>query len=248
MSRLHVFYRSTGPDRFPRRPPYFDKLLCLKSFLRSFRHVAHAAEITFVNDGPVPEDRVALMARWGNVVSLPGIGNGPSFRHCAALAAALPEDAVAYLCEDDYLHLEPALTKLVEVFDTVPEADYVTLYDHLDRYTRRDDAGGGLARIVLAAGRHWRTVDSTCLTFGVRPARIRSDQWIVRACTMKKGRPADHLMWHVIQGRKLFAWKFPKRLLLGAVPSLATHMDTRALAPTIDWDAAAAEATRELLD
>ncbi len=243
MKRLHVFYRSTGSDRFPRRPPYLDKLLCLRSFLASYRHVAAEAAITFVNDGPVPEDRLALMRRWGDIVALPGIGNGPSFRHCAALAAALPGDRVAYLCEDDYLHLEPALGRLLEVFDTVPAADYVTLYDHLDRYTRRDDADGGRSRILLAAGQHWRTVDSTCLTFGVRAARLKSDLWIVRACTMKKGRPADHLMWHVIQGRKLFAWKLPKRLLLGPMPSLATHMDTRALGPLVDWTKAA-EAAR----
>ncbi len=248
MSRLRVFYRSTGGDRFPRRPPYFDKLTCLRSFLRTFRRVAHAADVTFVNDGPVPDDRVALMQRWGEVVELGGIGNGPSFRYCAGQAAVLPDDTVAYLCEDDYLHVEAALPRLVEVFETVPEADYVSLYDHPDRYRRKDDAGGGRARVVLAAGQHWRTVDSTCLTFGVRPAKLRRDLWIVRGCTMRRGRPADHVMWRAIQGQKLFAWRFPKHLLLGPMPSLATHLDTNALAPMVDWTAVAAEATGDLLD
>lgn len=239
MSELFVVYRSTGSDRFPRRPPYFDKLVCLKSFLLSFRHVKGRGRILFLNDGPVPEERVALMRRWGSVVELPGLGNAPSFRRAVASALTMPDDAIAYLAEDDYLHLEPALDRMMSVFGVIRAADYVTLYDHLDRYTRTDDVHGGRSHVILAAGQHWRTVDSTCLTFGARVGRLRRDHWIVRLATMPKKRPKDHLMWRLIQGDRAFAWKFPKRMLLGPVPSLATHLDTRSLAPLVDWAAVA---------
>jgi len=116
MSGLFVVYRSTGPDRFPRRPPYFDKLLCLRSFLLSFRRVGGEKRILFLNDGPVPDERVALMRRWGSVIDLPGLGNGPSFRRAVESALAMPDGTVAYLAEDDYLYLEPALERVTGVF------------------------------------------------------------------------------------------------------------------------------------
>ena len=102
--------------------------------------------------------------------------------------------------------------------------------------------------MVVAGGQHWRTVESTCLSFGARVARLRSDRWTVRLTTQRRGRPADRVMWRLIQGRKLFAWKFPKRMLFGPVPSLATHLDTESLAPVVNWDAVAAEAAAASLD
>lgn len=248
VTQLTVFYRSTGPDRFPRRPPYFDKLTCLRSFLLAFRAVRHRASIVFLNDGPVPEDREDLMRRHGTVIALPGIGNSPSFRRCVESALALRDEAIAYFAEDDYLYLEPALERMMAVFDTVPAADYVTLYDHLDRYTRRDDARGGMSRIAVAGGQHWRTVESTCMTFGARVRRLRSDRWVLRLGTAPKQRPKDRLMWRLLQGQHLFRWKFPKRMLLGPVPSLASHMDTASLAPVVDWEAVARTAAEAAPD
>lgn len=248
MSELVVVYRSTGPDRFPRRPPYFDKLACLRSFLLSYRHVRQRGRIVFLNDGPVPEDRVALMRAWGTVVELGGIGNGPSFKASVQAALEASDDAIAYFAEDDYLYLEPGLERLLAVFQAVPDADYVTLYDHLDRYTRHDDAKGGMSRLYVAAGQHWRTVESSCLTFGARVRRLRHDAWITRVAAAWQRRPKDRLMWRLIQGQKYFAWKLPKRTLLGAVPALATHMDARSLAPIVDWAAVARAAADARLD
>jgi hypothetical protein len=245
---LVVLYRSTGPDRFPRRPAGFDKLTCLRSFLLALLPVRERARVVFLNDGPVPEDRAALMRRFGAVVELPGLGNSPSFRRALEEALALPDETVAYFAEDDYLYLEPAFTRLLAVFDTVPAADYVTLFDHRDRYTRDDDARGGLSRIVVAGGQHWRTVESTCMTFGARVRRLRADRWIVTLATTTKRRPKDRVMWRLLQGQHLFAWKFPKRVLLGPVPSLATHMDTEGLAPLVDWEQAARHAAGAVLD
>ena len=42
-------------------------------------------------------------------------------------------DTILYFVEDDYLHLPGWLDVLLEGF-SIPEADYVTLYDHKDKY------------------------------------------------------------------------------------------------------------------
>ncbi len=215
-------------------------MLCLMSFLGAFERVRDRADITFVNDGPMPDDRLAIMGQWGRIVSFPGLGNSPSYRQALALAIAHPADSLVYFAEDDYLYTRQALEKLLAAFDELPEADYVTLFDHLDRYTRTDDARGGYSRLYLAGGIHWRTVESTCMTFGARTGRLRSDSWIHRLGTVPKT-PRDRTIWRCTQGEKEFFWKFPKRTLIGPVPSLATHMDPEGLAPNVDWERVAAE-------
>jgi hypothetical protein len=237
---LHIFYRSTGGDNKKNRPPYYSKMLCLRSFLRAFARVRDRASITFVNDGPMPDDRLAVMKEWGRIVSFPGLGNSPSYRETLALAVALPEEGLVYFAEDDYLYTEPALEMLLAAFDTLPEIEYVTLFDHLDRYIRTDDSRRGYSRVYLAGGMHWRTVESTCMTFGARVEALKNDAWIHKLGTVPKT-PRDRAIWRCTQGEKEFFWKFPKRTLIGPIPSLATHMDPEGLAPNIDWVAVARE-------
>jgi hypothetical protein len=237
---LHIFYRSTGGDNKKDRPPYYSKMLCLRSFLRAFARVRDRARVTFVNDGPMPDDRLAVMAEWGEIVSFPGLGNSPSYRETLALALRLPSDSLVYFAEDDYLYTEPAFEKMLAAFDELPRVDYITLFDHLDRYLRTDDSRRGYSRVYIAGGHHWRTVESTCMTFGARVSRLKSDAWIHRLGTVPKT-PRDREIWRCTQGEKQFFWKLPKRTLIGPIPSLATHMDPAGLSPNIDWQAVADE-------
>jgi hypothetical protein len=229
-----MLYRSTGGDHQKHRPAYYSKMLCLRSFLRAFYRVRDRASVTFVNDGPVPEDRRRIMEQWGCMVSLPGLGNSWSYRRTLAMASALPEDSLVYFAEDDYLYTEPAFVKLLAVFEALPRVDYVTLFDNLDRYIRSDDARGGYSKVFVACGLHWRTVESACMTFGARTARLKRDAWIHRVGTVSNS-PADRFIWRCAQGEKWFFWKFPKRMLVGPMPSLATHMHSPGLAPNVDW-------------
>lgn len=133
VSPLRILYRSVGGENPKSRPPYYSKLLCLRSLLRAASRLPHRPHITFVNDGPMPGDRLADMEKWGEVVSLPGVGNSPSYRGVLKLALRLPPDALVYLAEDDYLYTEHALEKLLGALTELPRADYVSLFDHLDR-------------------------------------------------------------------------------------------------------------------
>ena len=78
------------------------------------------------------------------------------------------------------------------------------------------------------------------MTFGARVGRLRSDAWIHRLGTVPKT-PRDRTIWRCTQGEKEFFWKFPKRTLIGPIPSLATHMDPEGLSPNVDWEAIAEE-------
>lgn len=239
--RLYIIYRSTGGDNRKNRPPYYSKMLCLRSFLAAAARVRDRATITFMNDGPMPEDRLAIMRAWGTVESLPGLGNSPSYRKALEMAVALPADALVYFAEDDYLYRPEAFEKILAAFDTLPNVDYITPFDHLDRYIRRDDSRRGYSRVYVAGGIHWRTVESSCMTFGARVRRMRSDAWIHRLGTVPNT-PRDRIIWRCALGEKWFFWKFPKRTLVGPIPSLATHMEPAGMAPNVDWERVAAEA------
>jgi len=233
--RIEIFYRSTGGESSEDRPSYYSKGLCLASMLAAARAVHPSPAITFVNDGPMPDDRVAVMEGAGKVVPLPGLGNSASYRQTLQMALDAPDDAVVYLAEDDYLYRRDALRRLADALVELPGVDYFTLYDHLDRYTRSDDAMGGLSRIFVPAGHHWRSVESTCMTFAARAETLRRDSWIHRYCT-RRSAPDDRKLWRMTQGTTKYWWKLPKRTLVGPVPSLATHMVTPFLAPGISWE------------
>lgn len=218
----------------------YSKMRCLLSLLRAYDRVRDVSTLTFLNDGPMPDDRREIEQAWGEIVDLPGLGNSPSYRVALQRALLLPEGSIVYFAEDDYLYTEAALESLLGAFDEIPTADYVTLYDHVDRYQRTDDAGGGLSRVFIGGNRHWRTVESTCMSFGARVSRLKRDAWIQRLATMSRT-PKDRVLWRLTQGQKWYFWKFPKRTLLGAMPALATHMERDMMAPNVDWAQVARE-------
>ena len=176
LAMLYLIYRSSGATNLKNRPEFFDKSVALGSFLRAAEGIDTPHTVLFLNDGPIPEDRARLMRGSGRVVELPGLGNSGSYLKAVAEATA-PEFAEAdlvLLSEDDYLYLPAAFRELVTAAEAIPEASYFTLYDHRDRYTRTDDADGARARVYLAGDRHWRTVESTCMSYGARVGRCEA--------------------------------------------------------------------------
>lgn len=245
-STIHFFYRSTGGDNGKDRPAFHSKMLCLRSFLRAWQHVRSRATLTFINDSPMPDDRLHVMGEWGKIISFPGLGNSQSYRQVLALATALPSTDLVYFAEDDYLYKQEAFTQMVHAFAELPTVEYITLFDHLDRYLRTDDAGGGRSRVMLAVDRHWPTVESTCMTFSARIHALKRDVWIHRLFTIPRT-PRDRHIWRCTQGLTYFFWKFPKSRLISPIPSLATHLDPSALAPHTDWAAIATEVNNDSL-
>lgn len=237
---LRVLYRSTGPGNRKSRPPFFDKAMCLASFLRSVETV-EGAEIVFLNDGPIPATRLKVMSSTGQVMSLPGLGNSASYRLAVSLAtrSQLGHEDLVFLAEDDYLYLPDAFPALLTAAQALPFVSYFSPYDHVDRYRRSDDADRGLSRVFVAGPRHWRTVESTCMTYLARLGALRRDSWIHRAGSRNIS-PRDRMIWRAVQriGRYRIlprAGAGPPHRLVSALPALATHLEDGQLAPMIDW-------------
>jgi hypothetical protein len=150
---LHLVYRSYGGENFKRRPFYYSKMLALISFVRAATGVK-GAELLFLNDGPIPDDKLAVMRRYGRVAQTGEEAKGMRASYRAALDLVTTEswtddDVVCYV-EDDYLFMAGALIALTEAVAGLPEASYFSLYGTLADY---DDP---LERIEHAVPRDWK--------------------------------------------------------------------------------------------
>jgi hypothetical protein len=181
---LRMVYRSYGGENMKSRPPFYSKLLALASFV----HAAEAAdaEVTFLNDGPLPADRAALMAGRGEIISIAGgpIGLRGSYIKSLGMPAdkGWPPDDLVYFCEDDYLHTADAFTRLAAAAELIPSASYFALHGDLPRssdefppkWKRRPDA--------TVEDSTWTNIPSTTSTFGGRVGAIADDMPIFKQC------------------------------------------------------------------
>ncbi len=271
--RLHVVYRSHGGENAKGRPDWYDKRVGLESFCRAVEHVRTQRpdtdpEVLFLNDGPIPADRLELMRAWGDPVTIDGGSNRRSY----LTALGLPRrrgwaaDDVLLLAEDDYLWRPEALTALVDAARDPrhARADYFAPY------------GDEVPDTGLPV--RWARVESTTSTFAGRVGALREDERLLWLCALSGGN-FDYASCLTLQGRRRFtlreivehhdpaagtpAWKSAlrrgyltgmrvavdvrslrrpsrRRVLLGAEPALATHMETGWIVPG-PWERIASE-------
>ena len=238
---IHFIYRSApGSSKKETRPSYFDKVSCLKSFLKAVDYVDSEmrGDLIFLNDGELDSSIMEIMnSSKSELIQLGGIGNSSSLRAAHELARTRNWDSsdIIYFAEDDYMYKEEAFAFLLGAASAIKEGHYFTLYDHPDRYTRSDDVNNGYSKIYVSPDCHWRTVESTCQTYGVRIKSFKKDQWIHKLGT-SLNTPRGREMFRAVQGIGKYFWKFPKHKVISPMPSLCTHMETQLLANNVNWE------------
>ncbi|MEZ0163151.1 hypothetical protein AB2L27_00055 [Kineococcus sp. LSe6-4] len=207
---LHVVYRSHGGENAKGRPSWYSKSLALDSFLRSVREAGaagDAVDVVFLNDGPVPSERLAPMREHGTVRAITGGSNRASYLSGLALAARsdwADEDVVLF-AEDDYLWRPDALVCLLRAARQ-RRADYLAPYgvgthDDIDGRVpvwRRPRAGRGEEAIPADVVR-WVPHQSTTSTFAVRLGALRQDHRLLVLCCLSGG-DFDHTSLLAVQG------------------------------------------------
>lgn len=207
---LHLVYRSYGGENTKRRPPFYSKLLTLLSFIRAAERLPDA-DLVFVNDGPIPEDRLRLMTAAGSVISLGDTAAG--MRASYVFALDLPDregwasDDVVMFVEDDYLFAADAFVTLAPAVDD-PSMDYFSLYGERPDTTsiegRREfsvPAGWHPQPDVVINGRTWFNQPSITSTFGARVGALRADRDIFDQCMRPfRRRFLDHETFLMVQG------------------------------------------------
>ena len=208
---LHVVYRSCGGENLKARPEYYSKLLALMSFLQCFQQLEPGfAEIIFLNDGPVPRDRLQVMEKSGEVLARSNLGLRGSWQSALALPAqrGWPGNDLVWLAEDDYLYRPHALKDLITAAEVYPEADYFALYAmvgsrlpngglSVDRVPNQDRSPEAAAKLVN--GHPWCRAISTTSTFGARVKPLCEDR-IMMQLASRSGGAWDHTISLMIQG------------------------------------------------
>ncbi|HKU38198.1 MAG TPA: hypothetical protein VJR89_08625 [Polyangiales bacterium] len=211
-------YRSYGGENKKGRPFYYSKLVALLSLVRAVGELDSGSfELVFLNDGPIPQDRLRVMQRSGEVVARERLGMRGSMR----AALSLPEergwadDDVVWFAEDDYLYKPEALRGLAGAAAAFPDAQYFALYaligDRLPNggvqpadYPVPASWRASEARDV--AGHNWTRALSTTSTFGARVKPLREDRTMM-FLTMWSGGGWDHTTCLLYQGYRPFTWR-----------------------------------------
>lgn len=132
-------------------------------------------------------------------------------------------DTAIYFVEDDYLHRPGWVDALIEAFDL--PVDYITLYDHLDKYLEYPKLQ---SKIFVTSSCHWRTTPSTTNTYAMRASSLMQDLSVHRRFSLGRKITADH--------DKFTSLKKKGRVLISAVPGFSTHAEPKFSSPRIDWE------------
>lgn len=166
-----------------------------------------------------------------------GGSSAASWRYGADFALAIPglaDTDYIYHLEDDYIHRRDSLNVLMEGLE---RADYVSLYDHADKYIpaskggnlQIDNNGGENTRVILTKSAHWKMTNSTTLTFAVQVSTFKEDKPLWDKWTAETY-PHDFDAFLELRAKG--------RSLITPIPGWSTHCEPRWAAPLIDWEKA----------
>jgi hypothetical protein len=251
---LYNLYRISDAGRVKDKIEGATKINCLKNFIGVFG----TGGLTVFADN-CSEATINGIKELGIEPVLTSLGNSGSFKHIVDFAVThFTDHDLVYLVEDDYWHLPLAKQALLEGLQI---ADYVTLYNHPDKYTSYNAGGPNpfikdnseKGRVYLSKTCHWKTSNSTTMTFATTVAVLKQDRQLIWKFIQEKI-PDDFTMFLVLtkqlhlpliktkRFRKIF-WRvlknyfgIKKRTLITALPGFSTHLETAYLGPLTDWE------------
>lgn len=160
-------------------------------------------------------------------------GSGyPFFMMLEKMIQESEDDDILYFLENDYIHRENADKVLLEGIHL--GADYVTLYDHPDKYLEPENGGNPYCRgaseetrVYLSKSCHWKLTNSTTGTFAGSVYSFKRDFEIFKKYTNSK---------HLYDFDMFIELRENNRSLLSPIPSYSTHGELSTMAPLINWE------------
>lgn len=127
---------------------------------------------------------------------------------------------LVYVCEDDYLHTEKAISLIKYFFNNNTFNGFFVPYDYPDRYTIDQTR---MCELFYTNIGHLRTIPSATLTM-----IARSETWLkYRYDILRAGVFADD-SW---------TWKaFAQSKAVCTIPGIATHLQDNCITPRVDWE------------
>lgn len=222
--KIHIYYRhavTNSPGRW--RPLWFNYENCFKNLLKTIKGYDNI-DLTLALDGDINQD---FTKNYQDKFTLFSTNYKSSLLSYRALLEHIKEqpmepNELIYFLENDYLHVDDWVEKIHTLFNTYQELNYVSLYDHNDKYflPLYDDL---VSKIFTTQNHHWRTTPSTCGSFIITRDLFDKDYDIQSTFE------GDH---------NTFLWlnENRNRFVLTPIPGLSTHCMEGLLSPTIDWE------------
>jgi hypothetical protein len=194
----------------------------------------------------------------------PGVAAGTTLHEASRILREQTDAEIVYFADDDYVYLRDQFKLGVDFLKQNLDADFVAYYDHLDLHTTDLHNLPSEAR-DLGGKTWYSRGSTTHTFLATRAALIETHTLFSRLHKAFYGQVSPDLaMWMALTKKrvfnpvKFFSWVFThpfwtasifyawfycwRQILFGRRftlwiprPSLATHMEARALAPGIDW-------------
>jgi GT2 family glycosyltransferase len=235
--------------------------LCLKSFKDSLGELN--VKIWVILDN-CPAEYKNLFLKYFNAdslefIDLPGVGNPGSFGKQVEVLMFQDDSDYIYFAEDDYFYLPNLFHEMLNYLKSNRDVHFITPYDHPDYY--ENFLHKYKSEIRPFGFRHWRTGATTTMTFltskeilnitkktfiTYKAKNYDTSLWLgltkyrlLNPLNFFKYLFFDRSMLKIFVKGWLFGWA---QLLFGRkwklwvpIPTIATHMDDKHLAPSIDW-------------
>lgn len=226
---MKTLYRISNSSNKKEKLSFATKEKCLNNF---FKHFSEEETIIFADN--VTDETWY----WLETFPLEDLrrtydsGDAGSFRNLLHYASSFDDDEIIYFVEDDYIHRKDSKRIIEEGLDFV---DYVSLYDHPDKYMPPDIGGNPLinedgtedTKIFLTNSSHWKLANSTTFCFASRVKTLREDYDIF----------IEHTTGHNCVDFPAFRKLINKgRKLATPIPGRSTHAEIKWLSPLIDWE------------
>jgi glycosyltransferase involved in cell wall biosynthesis len=228
MSNLFVWVRhcnESALSKYKPRPNWFDKRRFFSKLHTDCKRSNIPLSVVF--DG-TPETHFVNDFKNINIHPISKKSAAWSYKFMLDLACkntACNMNDIVYFTEDDYFHRPGWITAITNAFEST-DADYVTLYDHPDKYFHYP---GLQSEIFKGEVCYWRTVPSTTDTFATRLKTLLEDKDILtRYCDFNTNTSKDH--------QRFLHLKYTGRKLVSALPAFSTHVEEYQLSPFINWE------------
>lgn len=231
---MKIYYRISNNSYKKNRLVNATKEHCLNVFLKYFDVPENQIYIIADNVTDSTLDKfIDSKCKLNIIRENTNLNNAHSFRHCLRRACnELSDNEYVYFAEDDYLYKDNCVKALNEGLRI---ANYVTLYDHPDKYIDAQlggnpqiDGDGEITRVVKTENFHWKLTNSTTMTFGSKGLTIKKDKSIWEKYLLTSY-PRDYdAFCELIQNQQ--------RSLISSIPGLATHSEIPWLSPFTNWE------------
>jgi len=229
----HCFYshnsdNNTNPDKV--RPKGFNQELVYKNLKRTSKK--YDLDITYLLDVKYRNDKTHFLENdpSNKIIEHTGGTDATSFTNLLNYVKELnlDDNDIVYFAEDDYLHIDDWPVIMQDAFD-IPAVDYVTLYDHNDKYGLLPMYDSLTSKIYCGKQSHWRIIPNTTNTYAMKYMTL------MNSIDIHLKYSKEELVW-TRDAEKFGDLSSRGYILVSPMPGWSTHLENAYMSPLIDWE------------